>query len=123
MKNHDEQLHWLVRPATIRKLWIGYIVVLVLVVSAQTVIYIKGYFGVDGWFGFGAVYGFGCCLLMVLVAKLLGVVLKRPQDYYEDSAELTGEGVETDQNRHEKMSEKKDEKKNDTRVEEHSDGA
>ena len=82
MITSDEQLHWLVRPATIRKLWIGFGVVLALVVLAQTVIYIKGYFGVDGWFGFGAIYGFGSCLLMVLVAKLLGVVLKRPEDYY-----------------------------------------
>jgi len=92
MTNNDEQLHWLVRPATIRKLWLGFSVVLVLVVLAQTVIYVKGYFGVDGWFGFGAVYGFGCCLLMVLVAKLLGVVLKRPQDYYEVPGEDAGEG-------------------------------
>jgi hypothetical protein len=55
------------------------------VVLAQTVINIKGYFGFDGWFGFGAVYGFVSCLLMVLLAKLLGVVLKRPENYYDDS--------------------------------------
>lgn len=83
MKNNDEPLHWLVRPATIRKLWIGFSVVLATVVLAQTVIYIKGYFVVDGWFGFGAVYGFVCCLLMVLAAKVLGTVLKRPQNYYD----------------------------------------
>ncbi|PLW67673.1 hypothetical protein [Pseudohalioglobus lutimaris] len=80
----DEQLHWLVRPATIRKLWIGFSVVLALTVVAQSVIYVKGYFGIDAWFGFGAVYGFASCLLMVLVAKVLGVVLKRPGDYYQE---------------------------------------
>jgi len=95
MTNNDEQLHWLVRPATIRKLWFGFSAVLALVVLAQAVIYVKGYFGVDGWFGFGAVYGFVSCLLMVLVAKLLGVVLKRPQAYYE----VPGEGQETGQGR------------------------
>ncbi|MFK8051138.1 MAG: hypothetical protein AB8B81_22135 [Halioglobus sp.] len=78
-----ENLHWLVRPATIRKLWIGFSVFLALVVIAQTVIYVKGYFGIDAWFGFGAVYGFVSCLLMVLVAKLLGVILKRSPDYYD----------------------------------------
>lgn len=83
--NDEQQLHWLVRPSTIRKLWIGFSVALALVVLAQTVIYVKGYFGFDAWFGFGAVYGFGSCLLMVLVAKLLGVVLKRPENYYEVS--------------------------------------
>ncbi|MFT7176417.1 MAG: sterol desaturase/sphingolipid hydroxylase (fatty acid hydroxylase superfamily), partial [Halioglobus sp.] len=83
MKNDEKDMHWLVRPTTIRKLWIGFSVVLALTVLAQTVVYIKGYFGIDAWFGFGAVYGFVSCLLMVLVAKLLGVVLKRPQDYYD----------------------------------------
>jgi UPF0716 family protein affecting phage T7 exclusion len=82
MAENEDELHWLVRPATIRKLWIGFSVVLALVVIAQAVIYIKGYFGVDGWFGFGAIYGFVSCLLMVLVAKVLGLVLKRPQGYY-----------------------------------------
>lgn len=83
----DEQLHWLVRPATIRKLWIGFSIVLLLVVVAQSVIYVKGYFGIDAWFGFGAVYGFASCLLMVLVAKVLGLVLKRSEDYYEEAGE------------------------------------
>lgn len=85
MMNDEKQLHWLVRPSTIRKLWIGSSVVLILVVLAQTVIYVKGYFGFDAWFGFGAIYGFGSCLVMVLVAKLLGLVLKRPINYYDDT--------------------------------------
>ena len=82
MNQDEQQLHWLVRPSTIRKLWIGFSIVLAIVVAAQAVIYIKGYFGVDAWFGFGAVYGFVSCLIMVLVAKLLGFVLKRPENYY-----------------------------------------
>jgi hypothetical protein len=82
--NDEKQLHWLVRPTTIRKLWIGSSIVLALTVLAQTVIYVKGYFGFDAWFGFGAIYGFVSCLVMVLVAKLLGLVLKRPVDYYDD---------------------------------------
>ncbi len=95
MQNNHEPLHWLVRPTSIRKLWFGFSAVLALVVLAQAVIYVKGYFVVDGWFGFGAVYGFVCCLLMVLVAKLLGVVLKRPQGYYDAS----GERPQTDPDR------------------------
>jgi hypothetical protein len=57
--------------------------VLAVLVLAQAIIYVKGYFGVDGWFGFGAVYGFLSCLAMVLFAKALGYLLKRPEDYYE----------------------------------------
>ena len=88
MTEKDESLHWLVRPATIRKLWYGFSAVLVGVVLAQVVIPVKGYFGVDGWFGFGAVYGFVACLLMVLVAKVLGVVLKRPQGYFPEEGDI-----------------------------------
>lgn len=97
-EERDSNVHWLVRPATIRKLWIGLGIVLILTLVAQTSIYIKGYFGVDAWFGFGAVYGFGSCLAMVLIAKLLGVVLKRPENYYDSSGSeahpenSTGEG-------------------------------
>lgn len=84
MMTDESQLHWLVRPSTIRKLWIGASVILALIVLAQTVIYVKGYFGFDAWFGFGAVYGFVSCLIMVLVAKFLGLFLKRPENYYDE---------------------------------------
>ena len=82
--NSPEKDHWLVRAGTIRKLWAGFIGVLALTVLGQLIVGIKGYFGVDGWFGFGAVFGFLSCLLMVLVAKGLGLFLKRPEDYYDD---------------------------------------
>lgn len=76
--------HWLVRPTTIRLLWWVFSAVLAALVAAQLLIKVKGYFGVDGWFGFGAVFGFLSCVAMVLIAKLLGLVLKRPEDYYRD---------------------------------------
>ena len=76
--------HWLARPSTIKLLWRVFAVVLALTVLAQLVISIKGYFGVDGWFGFGAAFGFLSCLAMVLVAKGLGFVLKRDENYYAE---------------------------------------
>jgi len=78
----SDQDHWLVRPATIRKLWWGFSILLAILVGLQLFIKVKGYFFVDGWFGFGAAFGFLSCLAMVLVAKGLGFVLKRPEDYY-----------------------------------------
>ena len=80
--NEREPDHWLVRPETIRLIWRVSIAVLALTVLLQAVIKVKGYFGVDGWFGFGAAFGFLSCLAMVLVAKGLGVFLKRDEDYY-----------------------------------------
>lgn len=76
--------HWLVRARTIRMLWVVFAAVLALTVLAQLVFPVKGYFGIDGWFGFGAVFGFAACLVMVVVAKLMGAILKRPEDYYRD---------------------------------------
>ena len=76
--------HWLVRPATIRGLWIGFSLILALTVIAQAFIKIKGYFGVDAWFGFGAVFGFLACVAMVVVAKALGGLIKRDEQYYDD---------------------------------------
>ena len=81
--NHREPDHWLVRPETIRWIWRISIVVLAITVLLQLVIKVKGYFGIDGWIGFGAAYGFLSCLVMVLVAKGLGFVLKRDEDYYQ----------------------------------------
>ena len=75
---------WLARPSTIRLLWWVFGAVLALSVTAQLVFKVKGYFGVDDWLGFGAVYGFLACLAMVLAAKALGWVLKRPEDYYQE---------------------------------------
>tara|TARA_R110001599_G_scaffold325504_1_gene537698 strand:- start:70953 stop:71270 length:318 start_codon:yes stop_codon:yes gene_type:complete len=88
MSDKDESIHWLVRPAAIRKLWYAFSAVLASIVLLQAVIPVKGYFVVDGWFGFGAVYGFVSCLLMVLVAKVLGVVLKRPQEYFSEPGDI-----------------------------------
>ena len=75
--------HWLVRPRTIRLLWALFIVVLALTVLADLAIEHHPYFGVDGTIGFGAWYGFAGCVALVLVAKALGAVLKRPDSYYD----------------------------------------
>ena len=86
---------WLTRPSTIRRLWILFVVVLVLTVAAQLMFKVKGYFGVDSWFGFAAVFGFLSCLLMVLFAKFLGYFLKRDERFYQTS-NRSDEGADDD---------------------------
>ena len=82
--NQQDNDHWLVRPATIRLIWQVSIAVLTALVLLQLAVKVKGYFGVDGWLGFGAAYGFLSCVAMVLVAKGLGFVLKRDENYYTE---------------------------------------
>ncbi|MEJ2258105.1 MAG: hypothetical protein P8X98_14135 [Woeseiaceae bacterium] len=96
MNRQMQRDHWLARPENVKRLWRGFWVVLALTVVAQFVIPIKGHFGIDGWFGFGAVYGFLSCLAMVLVAKVLGFLLKRDEDYYTKGGYMEETGVADD---------------------------
>jgi UPF0716 family protein affecting phage T7 exclusion len=75
--------HWLVRPATIRRLWIAFAVVLVAVVLCDLLVVPHPYFGLDGTFGFGAWLGFLSCVAMIVFAKALGALLKRSDTYYD----------------------------------------
>jgi hypothetical protein len=75
--------HWLTRPATIRGLWVVFILVLVVLVALDLVVAHHPYFGLDGTFGFGAWFGFLSCVALVAFAKALGTVLKRPDTYYD----------------------------------------
>lgn len=87
--NDDARVHWLVRPRTIRGLWWGFGVALTLTVLAQLFIPLSAHFGLDEGFAFNAWYGFAACVAMVFGAKAIGLLLKRPDDYYEcgDEAE------------------------------------
>ena len=81
-KNDPLHDHWLVRPGTIRLLWIVFAVILAAVVLADLAIEPHPFFGLDGTFGFGAWFGFFSCVALVLFAKALGAALKRPDTYY-----------------------------------------
>lgn len=73
---------WFYRPENVRRLSRVGMVVLALTVFAQLFVHVHGYFHVDEWFAFNAVYGFVSCVAMVLGAKFLGKLLKRPDTYY-----------------------------------------
>ncbi|MBL4758737.1 MAG: hypothetical protein JKY32_14225 [Rhizobiales bacterium] len=76
--------HWLVRPDTIRMIWIISIIVLAITVLADFFVEHHPYFEIDGTFGFGAWFGFGACVILVLGSKVLGAILKRQDSYYDD---------------------------------------
>jgi hypothetical protein len=76
--------HWLTRPSTIRRLWQILIAVLVLTVLAEFVIEAHPHFAVERIFASYAMYGFVACAALILVAKALGLVLKRRDSYYDE---------------------------------------
>ena len=76
---HD---HWLVRPSTIRLLWVLFVIVLALTVVPDFFIDHHAEFGLEGTFGFGAWFGFVSCVVLVFGSKALGRFLKRRDTYY-----------------------------------------
>jgi len=75
--------HWLTRESTIKRLWGAFVIMLVIIVLLDLVVDHHGYFGLDGTFGFGAWFGFLSCVVLIVGAKGLGSVLKRPDTYYD----------------------------------------
>ena len=75
--------HWLVRPETIRRLWIGGLFTLAGLVAVEVWVYTHGYFGIDGIFAFNAWFGFASCVAMIVISNGLGKLLKREDTYYD----------------------------------------
>jgi hypothetical protein len=78
--------HWLTRPSTLKLLWIVFIAVLALTVTAESWFPGEPHFEIERLFGFNALYGFLVCAAMIVLAKGLGVLLKRRDTYYEERA-------------------------------------
>jgi hypothetical protein len=75
--------HWLTREGTIKTLWIVFVIVLAVTVLLDLIVHHHPYFELEGSFGFGAWFGFASCVALILAAKALGWMLKRPDTYYE----------------------------------------
>ncbi len=75
--------HWLDEPRNVKRLWRGFLIVLVLTVVAELVVSLHPHFEIESVPGFNALYGFLSCAAMIVVAKLLGYLIKRRDTYYE----------------------------------------
>lgn len=87
---NEDGKHWLVRPRTIRRLWVAFGIVLALTIVAGFFVHQHVYFGIEDSAGFFAWYGFVTCVAMVVFAKLMGIFLKRPDDYYAKGEDANG---------------------------------
>ena len=75
--NDEKNLHWLVRPTTVRQLWRWGVALLAVLTAGDLLIQAHPHFGIDGTFGYFSWYGFATCAAMVVFAKGLGFFLKR----------------------------------------------
>jgi hypothetical protein len=65
-------------------IWKVFLAVLALTVLAQFAIESHPHFAVERLFAWNALYGFLACAVLILLAKALGLLLKRRDDYYDD---------------------------------------
>ena len=79
-----DKTHWLDQPRNVKLLWRLFLGVLALTVIAEALISLHPHFAVESVFGFYAWFGFIACAVMIIVAKALGLLLRRPDTYYED---------------------------------------
>jgi hypothetical protein len=78
----NDKPHWLDEPRNVKRLWRGFLVVLALTVLAELLVHLHPHFEIESVFGFHAWFGFMACAAMIVVAKALALVLKRPDTYY-----------------------------------------
>lgn len=69
-------------PRMIRSLWIAFGALLGIVLAADFLVQHHAYFGIDGTPGFKAVLGFLAVVAMMVLARLVGALLQRPDDHY-----------------------------------------
>lgn len=65
-------------------LWRIFSAVLVLSVVAQFFVENHPHFAPERLFGWNALYGFLACAALIVIAKGLGVLMKRHERYYDD---------------------------------------
>lgn len=79
-----DKRHWLDDPRHVKLLWRMFLGVLVLIVAIGALLPLHPHFGIESVFGFYAWFGFIACAVMIAVAKGLGLLLKRPDIYYQE---------------------------------------
>lgn len=79
-----DKTHWLDEPRHVKLLWRLFLGILVLVVVIGALIPLHPHFDLESSFGFYAWFGFVACAAMIVAAKGLALLLKRPDTYYRE---------------------------------------
>ena len=79
-----KEFDWFDKADNKKKLWIMLYAVCGLVVAPDFFTHRHAYFGFDGVVGFYALLGFVSCAVLILFSKLVALVLKAKEDYYDN---------------------------------------
>ena len=80
----QEKEYWLDSKRNVAKVYAGVWIACGLLLLVEPLVHLHPHFAVEEWFGFYGFYGFVGCVGLVLGAKALRVILKRPEDYYDE---------------------------------------
>ncbi|MBC8352389.1 MAG: hypothetical protein H8E66_10405 [Planctomycetes bacterium] len=79
----SDKKYWLDDPRNVNKIVYTLYAVCALLVLGDLLYHKHVHFEFEYWFGFAGFFGFIACVALVLAARLLRVVLKREEDYYD----------------------------------------
>lgn len=75
---------WFDKPQNIKRLKIGFYILLVLLVLPDFFVHKHTLFSsIEAVPGFYALFGFISCVAIILISKLLGFALKKDENYYD----------------------------------------
>ncbi len=75
---------WIDYPENVTRIVYALYAVCAGLILIDPLVHKHGPFAIEHFWGFYAIYGFIGCVGLVLAAKLMRVVLKRPEDYYDE---------------------------------------
>ncbi len=79
-----EVWNWFDHPQNIKRLKIGFYILLALLVLPDFFMHKHSLFSsIETIPGFYALFGFISCVAIILISKLLGYMLKKNEDYYD----------------------------------------
>ena len=83
MKADDEPPGWFDKPVNVRRLQIGFVVVLIALMASDVFLHYHEYIGLEWVPGFYTFFSFIACLALFALSKTAAAFLKRGEDYYD----------------------------------------
>ena len=82
--NDSEPPRWLDSKRNVDKIVYSLYAVCAFLLLIDPFVHKHGYFEIEHVWGFYGIYGFVGCVFLVLAAKVLRLIVMRPEDYYDD---------------------------------------
>ncbi len=79
----NERERWLDDRRNVDKIVYALYAVCAVLLLVDPLVHKHGPFAIEHWWGFYGIYGFVGCVFLVLAAKVLRLIVMRPEDYYD----------------------------------------